>query len=969
MRLATQPSKIDLAISFSTCASNFIAVIAKATAGKTTKIPWPGLVSPMTAMHIGMMAKRIKAKYPTFTATFDAPSKTLTVNMPADVNSKALGTALATPHNAARRKPSPKKSHKSRKSKAKTGNKPKRPIPPAFLAYIKRKQAAAKAKKKDTAMSIDTASPLTHEGHKKLQINSWRRKNPNNDSKHPANMVKNGNFNVYPGDKIHYKRPYGEHHAVVGVERKHAAQIHSKGRIPEERPAGHQDDYIIHNNAERQLWRKTQPVKTDSASLDIALAGLSEPARKLVMHADNDEALHRQSHVPIVANLAKKAKKGVYDPEKARKLWGYHAERAAQSLHKKDKMSGTWHQHFSTAARKEAAAHFEKANRPDGVKEDKAADIDDTFERHVSHTDKPFRVAHTTQRIDLKNGGPAPLKKEFFEVHKGDRFSAHSHEKRPGYTRVLHHRDVMGKSKNVGIYDVKTPTWEKVKTRLTKRGKLDTAKTFSANKYNWRKYQGDRGKNLVFKRGKGAGTKHRLEPGDVFGLRPATSDKGKHRLVLKKHGTGKVFSIPNSHADSLMKNSRSIVNTKSGERKLAGKPAQKSSDSYVHKGKALKVAHMVRLTSGPIKSHFHVEDGDKLRFSHKINANGKHSHFTYHTKKSENHSIVHTHRISQAVARKLKNLNSARTPRTAKKVVKASLADSADCHRPDIAREMSEQSGEFTHHGPRALSVATKQLLPNGKVGKKFVRVEKGDRIRLFQGQSQRHSHTMVHSKASEGHKHIREHGVYNGVARKLKERLSRHSDKASAGWCGVNHNKKSIHLSRWEPDRNGKLQKSGSAGIVYPKSVVTQGEAVGSNHTNIHVKHNMFRNDSGGNSHIIHNSALRQLKQRLTPVNSDKASDGMGRFTYHADKPTTLKSGGNGKSANSRPQVSKVMKGDHLTIHPDRISPKHVNIYHNKPAPNDPDLAARKFGRNVAVHRITKEKAALLQPKITPAT
>ena len=44
--------------------------------------------------------------------------------------------------------------------------------------------------------------------------------------------------------------------------------------------------------------------------------------------------LHHGSHMPIIKNLKKKVKKGVYDSEKAKVLWGHHADRAAQSYHK-----------------------------------------------------------------------------------------------------------------------------------------------------------------------------------------------------------------------------------------------------------------------------------------------------------------------------------------------------------------------------------------------------------------------------------------------------------------------------------------------------------------------------------------------------------------------------------------------------------------------------------------------------------
>lgn len=84
---------------------------------------------------------------------------------------------------------------------------------------------------------------------------------------------------------------------------------------------------------------------------------LSHGARELTLHADNDSQLHRSSHQPIVKNLQRKHAKGAYDHDKATKLWGYHANRAAKSYEK---------QHggkFSVADRKAAASHFADSAR------------------------------------------------------------------------------------------------------------------------------------------------------------------------------------------------------------------------------------------------------------------------------------------------------------------------------------------------------------------------------------------------------------------------------------------------------------------------------------------------------------------------------------------------------------------------------------------------------------------------------
>lgn len=91
---------------------------------------------------------------------------------------------------------------------------------------------------------------------------------------------------------------------------------------------------------------------------------MSAEAKELALHADNTEHLYKSSHIPIVKNLQKKMKKGEYDQAQARKLWAYHADRAAQSYAKEHGSKDTpWHKMFTTAHRKEAAHHFESAHR------------------------------------------------------------------------------------------------------------------------------------------------------------------------------------------------------------------------------------------------------------------------------------------------------------------------------------------------------------------------------------------------------------------------------------------------------------------------------------------------------------------------------------------------------------------------------------------------------------------------------
>lgn len=86
---------------------------------------------------------------------------------------------------------------------------------------------------------------------------------------------------------------------------------------------------------------------------------LSHNAHELVLHADNNSHLYKTSHVPIAKNLEKKFKKGTYDHEKAKTLWKYHADRAADSYAKEHGSPGQKGHHiFSVKDRKQAAEQF-----------------------------------------------------------------------------------------------------------------------------------------------------------------------------------------------------------------------------------------------------------------------------------------------------------------------------------------------------------------------------------------------------------------------------------------------------------------------------------------------------------------------------------------------------------------------------------------------------------------------------------
>ena len=101
----------------------------------------------------------------------------------------------------------------------------------------------------------------------------------------------------------------------------------------------------------------------EETNLHEEYADMSHAAKELVLHADNHPHLHYSSHTPIMNNLKKKMKNGTYDSGKAKKLWAYHADRAAQSYAKEHGDGRPWHKMFSTSDRKQAASHWEDMHK------------------------------------------------------------------------------------------------------------------------------------------------------------------------------------------------------------------------------------------------------------------------------------------------------------------------------------------------------------------------------------------------------------------------------------------------------------------------------------------------------------------------------------------------------------------------------------------------------------------------------
>lgn len=87
-------------------------------------------------------------------------------------------------------------------------------------------------------------------------------------------------------------------------------------------------------------------------------------ARELALYAENDGTLYRQMAQPIIANLARKMRKGQYDIQKAVKAWEHFTTAAAQKYCRDfGSPHDSYYRMFNAATRREAAAQFEECYR------------------------------------------------------------------------------------------------------------------------------------------------------------------------------------------------------------------------------------------------------------------------------------------------------------------------------------------------------------------------------------------------------------------------------------------------------------------------------------------------------------------------------------------------------------------------------------------------------------------------------
>lgn len=82
---------------------------------------------------------------------------------------------------------------------------------------------------------------------------------------------------------------------------------------------------------------------------------VSDEERELELFIDNDGDLYRQRTVPIEKNLLLKKKKGVYDKEKAVKLWMYLVDDGAKKYAREYSIGKDWNVIFPRSSRLKVA--------------------------------------------------------------------------------------------------------------------------------------------------------------------------------------------------------------------------------------------------------------------------------------------------------------------------------------------------------------------------------------------------------------------------------------------------------------------------------------------------------------------------------------------------------------------------------------------------------------------------------------
>lgn len=284
--------------------------------------------------------------------------------------------------------------------------------------------------------------------------------------------------------------------------------------------------------------------------------------------------------------------------------------------------------HYAAAGKHMLTARERYDNQDGHDKADKAG-LSTKGEHHFTglyHGEKPVRLVTTPVSPDKTSN--------ITTMRKGDKVVIH----KPGegvdrYTVSLHRPNHVNKYNGTDLVSHSLMRKHNVNELVSKLDKSDEARVFSKDRYEWRKYTGKRAKNFLWLRGKASMRKvHRLEPGDKFGIRHATSAsaKGKHRVVLHKHGLNKVFTITGEHAKRLKALSKEVKSIERVYRKDRAAVEHEPSHYVFDKQRPTKINHH----NG---KHTFVNKGDKLTEMPSYGDN----HAILHSKHSEGHKRIH----------------------------------------------------------------------------------------------------------------------------------------------------------------------------------------------------------------------------------------------------------------------------------------------------------------------------------------
>jgi len=156
-------------------------------------------------------------------------------------------------------------------------------------------------------------------------------------------------------------------------------------------------DEVFNGSKVKKIDRKKERHGYDTEEGESVYESSLDNTHELITHQDNQ--LYKSSYVPVAKNLEKKFKKGTYDPEKAKTLWKYHADRLAKSYVKQNGGS------FKPAERRIAADHFAKEHEA----EMKAGNFHESY-----HTSTIAAMAASRyepkvgDKIRTKKGGQIP---------------------------------------------------------------------------------------------------------------------------------------------------------------------------------------------------------------------------------------------------------------------------------------------------------------------------------------------------------------------------------------------------------------------------------------------------------------------------------------------------------------------------------------------------------------------------------